>query len=107
MTDPRPSAPSRDEKRQMKSAARLYAVQALFQMEASGQSADKVRVEFETYRFGEEVAAGERHPGREGGEPVAASGALEVENGLARGVVILKRGAGSVPQWRFRGAGGA
>ena len=59
MTDPRPSAPSRDEKRQMKSAARLYAVQALFQMEASGQSADKVRVEFETYRFGEEVAGEE------------------------------------------------
>jgi N utilization substance protein B len=43
----------------MKSAARLYAVQALFQMEASGQSADKVRVEFETYRFGEEVAGEE------------------------------------------------
>ncbi|NPD20548.1 transcription antitermination factor NusB [Alterinioella nitratireducens] len=59
MTDPRPSAPSREEKRQMKSAARLYAVQALFQMEASGQSADKVRVEFETYRFGEEVAGEE------------------------------------------------
>ena len=59
MTDPRPSAPSRDEKRQMKSSARLYAVQALFQMEASGQSADKVRVEFETYRFGEEVAGEE------------------------------------------------
>ena len=59
MTDPRPKGPSRDEKRQMKSAARLYAVQALFQMEASGQSADKVRVEFETYRFGEEVAGEE------------------------------------------------
>lgn len=39
-------------KRQMKSAARLYAVQALFQMEHSGLSADKVRVEFEDHRFG-------------------------------------------------------
>ena len=29
-------------KRQMKSAARLYAVQALFQMEQSGQDADSV-----------------------------------------------------------------
>ena len=38
--------------RQMKSAARLYAVQALFQMEASGQSADAVQKEFETHRFG-------------------------------------------------------
>ncbi|WP_099827623.1 transcription antitermination factor NusB [Oceaniglobus indicus] len=39
-------------KRQMKSAARLYAVQALFQMEHSSLSADKVRVEFEDHRFG-------------------------------------------------------
>lgn len=38
--------------RQMKSAARLYAVQALFQMEASGQSVDAVRREFEDFRFG-------------------------------------------------------
>lgn len=45
--------PSRDEKRQMRSAARLYAVQALFQMEHSNQSYDQVRVEFENYRFGE------------------------------------------------------
>jgi N utilization substance protein B len=39
-------------KRQMKSAARLYAVQALFQMEASGQTVESVREEFETHRFG-------------------------------------------------------
>ena len=38
--------------RQMKSAARLYAVQALFQMEAGGQSADTVQREFEDHRFG-------------------------------------------------------
>jgi N utilization substance protein B len=42
-------------RRQMKSAARLYAVQALFQMEAASQSIDKVRQEFETYRFGAEI----------------------------------------------------
>ncbi len=42
-------------KRQMKSAARLYAVQALFQMEASGQSAPAVEREFEDYRFGAEI----------------------------------------------------
>ena len=44
--------PSRDEKRQMRSAARLYAVQALFQMEHSAQTLDAVRAEFETHRFG-------------------------------------------------------
>lgn len=38
--------------RQMRSAARLYAVQALFQMEAAGLSADRVAREFENFRFG-------------------------------------------------------
>ena len=38
--------------RQMKSAARLYALQALFQMEAAGQTVEKVSREFETHRFG-------------------------------------------------------
>ncbi len=42
-------------KRQMKSAARLYAVQALFQMEAASQSADTVQQEFEDHRFGAQV----------------------------------------------------
>ena len=36
----------------MRSAARLYAVQALFQMEVSGQTRQAVRTEFETHRFG-------------------------------------------------------
>ena len=40
------------EKRLLRSAARLYAVQALFQMEAAGASADRVAREFETHRFG-------------------------------------------------------
>lgn len=44
--------PTLTDKRQMKSAARLYAVQALFQMEAAGQSPDSVANEFETHRFG-------------------------------------------------------
>lgn len=44
--------PSAAQRRQMKSAARLYAVQALFQMEAAGQTAEKVAREFETHRFG-------------------------------------------------------
>lgn len=38
--------------RQAKSAARLYSVQALFQMEAAGQDVDHVRAEFETHRMG-------------------------------------------------------
>ena len=39
-------------KRKMKSAARLYAVQALFQMEHSGQTVESVMSEFEEHRFG-------------------------------------------------------
>jgi N utilization substance protein B len=49
---------SGNRRRQMKSAARLYAVQALFQMEHSGQSADAVSREFLDYRFGAEVEDG-------------------------------------------------
>ncbi len=41
-----------DERRRMRSAARLYAVQALFQMENRGQSVEAVTREFETHRFG-------------------------------------------------------
>ena len=43
---------TKPDKKQMKSAARLYAVQALFQMEASGQTVEAVVREFETHRFG-------------------------------------------------------
>lgn len=49
------SKPSQDEKRQMKSAARLFAVQALFQMEATGSSIDDVQAEFEDHRLGSEI----------------------------------------------------
>lgn len=41
--------------RRRKSAARLYAVQALFQMEASGQPLDTVQREFEDFRFGADM----------------------------------------------------
>ncbi|NJM82768.1 MAG: transcription antitermination factor NusB [Tabrizicola sp.] len=47
------------DKRQMKSAARLYAVQALFQMESSGQTVEAVTGEFETHRFGATYEEGE------------------------------------------------
>lgn len=51
--------------RQERSVARFHAVQALFQMEASGQSATTVQNEFEDHRFAEELdglelAAGDR-----------------------------------------------
>ncbi|MCB2111454.1 MAG: transcription antitermination factor NusB [Rhodobacteraceae bacterium] len=51
---PKPDTPKPDAsgRRRMRSAARLYAVQALFQMEAAGQGADQVAREFETHRFG-------------------------------------------------------
>ncbi|MBB5515325.1 N utilization substance protein B [Rubricella aquisinus] len=53
---PRPvPKPTHEEKKRMKSAARLYAVQALFQMEASGTSLPDVQSEFETHRFGADI----------------------------------------------------
>ncbi|MCT8159343.1 transcription antitermination factor NusB [Pseudoruegeria sp. SHC-113] len=52
-----------DQKRQMKSAARLYAVQALFQMESAGQTAEKVMREFEDHRFGAVYEEGEMAEG--------------------------------------------
>lgn len=61
------SAPvSGNMKRKMKSASRLYAVQALFQMEHSNLTADQVRVEFLNHRFGaiyegDEMADGDVH----------------------------------------------
>ena len=45
--------------RQMKSASRLYAVQALFQMESSAQTVQSVCREFETHRFGATYDEGE------------------------------------------------
>ena len=50
---------ARDDKRRARSAARLYAVQALFQMEASGQTAEAVAAEFETHRFGLAIEDGD------------------------------------------------
>ena len=44
---------SGNQKRKMRSAARLFAVQALFQLEAGGATVDRVIAEFEDYRFGE------------------------------------------------------
>ncbi len=51
MNTPAPGI-SGNQKRKMKSAARLYAVQALFQMEHSAQSFTTVRNEFIEHRFG-------------------------------------------------------
>lgn len=41
--------------RRMRSAARFYAVQALFQMEAADIGLETVLAEFETHRFGAEI----------------------------------------------------
>jgi len=49
---------SGNQKRKMKSASRLYAVQALFQMEQSGQAYDAVKREFLDFRFGAEQEEG-------------------------------------------------
>lgn len=52
---PRPDPAKATEKRLMRSAARLAAVQALYQMELSGQGMDKVRMQFESHRIGAEI----------------------------------------------------
>jgi N utilization substance protein B len=43
------------DKRKMRSASRLYAVQALFQMEANETGLEATISEFETHRFGAEI----------------------------------------------------
>lgn len=49
------STPQRnDQRRQRSTAARFYAVQALFQMEVAGQSAETVQREFQNWRIGVE-----------------------------------------------------
>ena len=65
------------DKRQMKAAARLYSVQALFQMEASGQGVDKVRLEFETHRFGARYDGDEMAEGDVGLFRALLEGAVE------------------------------
>lgn len=59
-TSSQPSG-GKPDRRQLSAAARLYAVQALFQMEAAGQSSDRVRREFEDWRIGTEYE-GETSP---------------------------------------------
>ncbi len=48
-----PPALSGNQKRKLRAAARFYAIQALFQMETTGQGADAVVQEFADHRFGE------------------------------------------------------
>jgi transcription antitermination protein NusB len=50
--------------RQKKSATRLYAVQALFQMEASDTDAEAVQEQFLEHRFGAEVDGVEWYDGK-------------------------------------------
>ena len=54
---------SGNQKRKMKSAARLYAVQALFQMEHSSLSIESVRGEFIEHRFGATYEGAEMQDG--------------------------------------------
>jgi len=56
---PNPGPKPGKNKTQARSAARLYAVQALFQMEHSDLSFDKVIAEFENHRFGASYEEGE------------------------------------------------
>ena len=52
-------------KRKIRSTTRLYAIQALFQMEQLGLSTDEVVEEFVVHRFGEEYEEGQLSDGDE------------------------------------------
>jgi len=69
--------PNRDQKRQMKSASRLFAVQALFQMEASDAPLEDVRRQFEAHRFGATLDGDEYAHGNVTLFRALLSGALE------------------------------
>ena len=56
---------SGNEKRKIRSTTRLYAIQALFQMEQLGLSTDEVVKEFVVHRFGEEYEEGQLSDGDE------------------------------------------
>ena len=56
---------SGNEKRKIRSTTRLYAIQALFQMEQLGLSTDDVVDEFVVHRFGEEYEEGQLSDGDE------------------------------------------
>ena len=56
---------SGNEKRKIRSTTRLYAIQALFQMEQLGLSTDEVVEEFVFHRFGEEYEEGQLSDGDE------------------------------------------
>ncbi len=56
---------SGNEKRKIRSTTRLYAIQALFQMEQLGLSTDDVVEEFVVHRFGEEYEEGQLSDGDE------------------------------------------
>ena len=62
-SDSQGAAPKGNDKHKMRSASRLYAVQALFQMEHSNLTLDKVIVEFEDFRFGAVYEDGEMAEG--------------------------------------------
>ena len=58
-----PGPRSGNRRRRMRSAARLYAVQALYQMEQSRQTVETVIREFEEFRFGAAYEDGEMEEG--------------------------------------------
>ncbi|SFS04283.1 transcription antitermination factor NusB [Yoonia litorea] len=103
---------SNNQKRKMKSAARLYAVQALFQMEASGQTADAVMREFEDHRFGATYDEGEMAEGDvdlfRGLMDKAVDEQAKIDQMTDRALVAKWPIARIDPTWRalFRAAGG-
>lgn len=103
---------SNNQLRKMKSAARLYAVQALFQMEAADQSVEAVAQEFEDHRFGATYDEGEMAEGDVDLFRAIMDQAVDeqamIDQMTDRALVVKWPIARIDPTWRalFRAAGG-
>lgn len=102
---------SNNQRRKMKSAARFYAVQALFQMEASGQTAEVVMREFEDHRFGASYDEGQMVEGDPDTFRLLMDKAVDLQapiDQMTDRALVAKWPIGRIdPTWRalFRAAG--
>ena len=89
---------AKPDRRALSGAARIYAVQALFQMEAADQSADRVAREFQDWRIGVDYEEGTTPEADAalfagiGGNPVVLGSVMVLcAVGAAASFVIAKR----------------
>ena len=85
---------SNNQRRKLKSASRFFAVQALFQMELSGQTVEAVTKEFIDFRFAEEFDDVEMQDGDPGMFRALVDGAVnnqaKIDQMTDRAIVAMK-----------------